>query len=310
MRLSVHHTETFNYDAPSMGTIQVMRITPRDYTGHYVCDWSVDVDADCKLETSKDAFGNIITSFSVMGPIEMLQITAEGEIETEETHGIIRGAAEPVPNGIYLRPSHSEQQTALVRMLMNAAGEAEGPPLNHMHSVMAALHSALPITPNPDAGENDQAQQQAQQKAGAQAQSQAQEQQETGVAKPEPTNPALTRLKAFLAERSDFDQGQAALLFCDAARRYGLPARLVSGYRLPESGQVTKTGRDIWAEVLIDELGWTGFDPIQKNCPSEESARVAIGLDLANVLPTRVAHYGGALDFTQDTRIAVRQIRS
>ncbi|MBV6658906.1 MAG: transglutaminase family protein, partial [Devosiaceae bacterium] len=84
MRIAVQHTESFTFDPPASGSIQVGRLSPRDHTGHYVCDWQVEVDADCKLTTQEDAFGNIVTSFSLSGPLEQLSIRAYGEIETEQ----------------------------------------------------------------------------------------------------------------------------------------------------------------------------------------------------------------------------------
>lgn len=323
MRISIQHTETFRYQTPSMGTIQVLRMTPRDHTGHYVCDWSVDVDADCKLETSKDAFGNILSSFSLSGPLETLTITATGEVETEETHGIIRGTAEKVPDGVFLRPSHNEAQAALARTLMQAAGDAptgsKAKPLEHMHTLMGVLHAALPVSQDQGAEASEEqrqqqaAQLQAQESAEANARASAQAvtngQQMGEQSATNPDNPALSKLAALLAERPAFDASQAATLFCDTARRYGLPARLVAGYRLLEELDHHRTRPDIWAEVNVESLGWVAFDPIHKNCPSEESVRVAVGLDSTGIHTTRMGQYGSAADFNQETSIAVHQIR-
>ncbi len=306
MRISVQHTETFTYEEPSMGTIQVLRMTPRDHNGHYVCDWNVDIDANCDLKTSKDAFGNVLTSFSLSGPLEQLTITATGEVETEETHGIIKGTAQKVPDGVFLRPSHSEHQAALVRTLMNAAGDASGKPLDHMHRLMGALHLALP-SDDQTAETGEARQQQAAQHQAAKSQSQ--EQAQMGDNLDPPLSAAHHRLSSMLVERELLDASDISALFCDAARRYGLPARMVAGYRLGDAQTVQKDTQDIWAEVLIDELGWVAFDPIHKNCPSEESIRVAIGLDATGIAATRLGHYGGPADFTQSTSIAVRQIR-
>lgn len=308
MRLSIHHTETLTYATPSMGTIQVLRLTPRDHTGHYVCDWSVDVDADCKIESSKDAFGNIVTSFSLNGPLETLTISAVGEVETEETHGIVRGAPDKVTHGVFLRPSHAEGDAALVRTAMNALTDVSRPVLAQMHALMAVLHAAQPAN-------QDGSEQAAQEQAAMQAQAQAQmggadnqQQQVAGAEENALTSPAATRLRAMLEERKVESAADLAEIFCNTARRLDLPARLVSGYRWPGEDKADGKSRDIWAEVHIDDLGWVAFDPREGNCPSEDSVRVAIGLDQHAVASTRVGHYGGINDFERETSIAVRRI--
>ena len=303
MRISVQHTETFTYATPSQGTIQVLRLTPRDFTGHYVCDWSIDVDADCKMETTKDAFGNILTSFSLPGPLESLTISASGEVETEETHGIVRGTAEKVPEGVFMRPSHSEHQAALVRTLLNAGGEASGPPLDHMHTLMGAMHAAMASNEGGKAAQQG-GQQQTQEAGGSN-----QLQQDAGASKDAGSaNPGIMRLRTLIAERPDLTEADLVTVFCDASRRLGMPARLVSGYRLLDGASATKDDRDVWAEIRIDELGWVGFDPLHKSCPCEESVRVAIGVDLDSIRTARIAHYGGATDVDRQTSIAVRRI--
>lgn len=308
MRLSIHHTETLTYATPSMGTIQVLRLTPRDHTGHYVCDWSVDVDADCKIESSKDAFGNIVTSFSLNGPLETLTISAVGEVETEETHGIVRGAADKVPHGVFLRPSHAEGDAALVRTAMNAIADVSGPELAQMHALMAVLHAARPDTSQED---EQAAHEQAQMQAQAQAQmggDDGQQQQIAGSEEDALNTSAATRLRAMLDERNIDSAAEIAEIFCNTARRLGLPARLVSGYRWLGENKTNKQARDIWAEVHVDDLGWVAFDPHEGNCPSEDSVRVAIGLDHHAVASARVGHYGGINDFERETSIAVRRV--
>jgi transglutaminase-like putative cysteine protease len=81
-----------------------------------------------------------------------------------------------------------------------------------------------------------------------------------------------------------------------------MPARLVSGHRYKGPGR-TLSARQIWSEIKVDDLGWVAFDATDDTCPCEESVRVAIGLDVAGILPVRAGHYGGPADFEQDTTI-------
>lgn len=315
MRLSVSHTETFTYNQPSLGTIQVLRMTPRDHTGHYVCDWEVDVDADCSIETRKDAFSNIVKSFSLQSPADTLTITATGEVETEVSHGIVRGSAEKVPAGVFLRQSEDEAQITLARQLVSAVGELTGTQLENLHTLMEALHSTLPGAVTGKTSEETQEQAQQSQMQGQQVQDQldqaathtsdGQRQQDAGTAPSEEAiSPALARLKSGFAEAGAVIPSRPALILCDAARILGMPARLVSGHRVMEARQ-TYDCRQIWAEIKVDDLGWVGFDPTDDSCPCEESVRVAVGFDASSIMPVRAGHYGGLADFERETKITL-----
>lgn len=305
MRLSVRHIETFTYNQPSQGTIQVLRMTPRDHTGHYVCDWEVEVDADCHIETHKDAFGNIVKSFSLQGPMDTLTITATGEVETEVSHGVVQGAAEKVPEGVFLRQSDDDGQISLARQLVSAAGALTGTPLENLHTLMGTLHSLLPAEANEETPEQaQQTRRQDQQMQGQSATSGGQQHEQDMSGSEAAASPALSRLKSSLAETLDPDPSRPALILCDAARIIGMPARLVSGHRIEKTRQ-TLSARQIWAEIKVDGLGWVGFDPTDDTCPCEESVRVAVGLDAAGILPVRAGHYSGSADFDRETKITL-----
>lgn len=73
-----------------------------------------------------------------------------------------------------------------------------------------------------------------------------------------------------------------------ALRSLGRPARYVTGYLVGEA----EAGH-AWVEAFVDGLGWVGFDPANKVCPSDTYVRVAAGLDAATATPVRGARRGG-----------------
>jgi transglutaminase-like putative cysteine protease len=52
-----------------------------------------------------------------------------------------------------------------------------------------------------------------------------------------------------------------ALLFMEAARRFGLAARFVSGYLCTPPSSANYGATHAWAEVFLPGAGWKGFDP-------------------------------------------------
>lgn len=75
-----------------------------------------------------------------------------------------------------------------------------------------------------------------------------------------------------------------AQIFIAGARAMGIPARYVSGYLLADEGDVLHETHG-WAEALVPELGWVGFDPSNRVCVTERYLRLACGLDAMEAAP-------------------------
>jgi transglutaminase-like putative cysteine protease len=265
MRICVAHETVYRYDAPCTGVIQTLRLTPRNHAGQYVVNWRIDVSADCRLEPEEDAFGNIAHAFSVAGPMCELRLLVEGEVETQDTAGVVRGAVERFPPSLFLRET---AMTHADKAILAYAAQFPRPTaaniLATMHSLMARLHEDMPL----DAAA---------------------------------TAAAPSAADAFMGRRGISQD--LAHLFIAVARSLGVPARYVAGYfrqgdgaqaALGEAGQLAghKVGH-AWAEAHVPDLGWVGFDPANGVCTTGQHVRVAVGLDYLGAAPVRGAHYGG-----------------
>src|SRR5215470_7991856 len=148
MRIRVTHETVHRYEPPASGVIQTLRVTPRNHAAQYVVDWRIDISADCRLEPQQDAFGNIVHAFSVSGPICELRLLVEGEVETQDTAGVVRGAVERFPPSLFLR------ETALThadKAILAYAGEFPRPAATNMlatlHNLLARLHQDIAFDP-------------------------------------------------------------------------------------------------------------------------------------------------------------------
>lgn len=141
MRIRVRHATTYAYDEPAFGVIQALRVTPSDHDGQEVLHWRVDVDVDGLLRSSRDAFGNVLHLFYAEGAVRQLTVRVTGEVEVRETAGLVRGAPEPFPAAMFLRPTPlTEADPALTAWAKALGGED---PLSALHRLMAALHQGL-----------------------------------------------------------------------------------------------------------------------------------------------------------------------
>ncbi|MGE0847314.1 MAG: transglutaminase domain-containing protein [Flavobacteriaceae bacterium] len=252
MRISIAHETHYAYAVPARQVVQILRLTPRSHTGQHVVRWSIDVDHDCRLVQSEDSFGNITHTFTVGGPVGTLAVRVSGIVETEETHGVVSGAAERLPPALYLRET---PLTGIEPPLRKFAEKARsGNPLDTGHALTAAIFERMTFDT-------------------------------------EATDTLTTAAEAFREKHGvcqDF-----AHLFIACARSLGLPARYVSGYFVHQNGQTEHEAGHAWAELLVPDLGWVGFDPANAVCAGENYVRVACGLDYLGAAPVRGIQSGG-----------------
>jgi transglutaminase-like putative cysteine protease len=255
MRIRIVHETAYRYESPAAGVIQTLRLTPRNFEGLFVTRWRIEVSADCRLDQREDAFGNVTHSFQADGPLSELRLLAEGEVETQDTHGIVRDTVEPFPPSLFLRETPltaPSPEIAAMAAELKAAGD--GDDLAFLHAIGARLSDEIAFD-----GERTQA--------------------------------TTSAAEAFALKRGvgqDF-----AHIFVTAARAGGIPARYVSGY-FQRDGVVEQAAGHAWAEGHISGLGWVAFDPTHRICTTDAHVRVAIGLDYLGAAPVRGARSGGS----------------
>ena len=103
MRLTIDHRTTYRFTAPQGRVVQLLRMTPRNTHDQTVADWNIAVDCDARLRHGRDGYGNATTMLYIDGPISALALTVRGEVLTDDTAGIVRGAPEPLPPLFYQR---------------------------------------------------------------------------------------------------------------------------------------------------------------------------------------------------------------
>lgn len=263
MRLRIRHDITARYDEPVLLANRSLRMCPRTFDGQYVRAWHLDIVGDCRQSRSGDAFGNTVHDFAVEGPITELSISAEGEVEVDDTAGVLQGAPlDRMPPDLFLRETKVTERTSdIVALAAKARGEADGSDLDLCHRLMHLIHEEVEALPASEA-----------ELAGVR-----------GVA-------AADVLAEARGTPTDL-----AHLYIAAVRSLGLPARFVTGYRWQEES--TATGAfAAWAEALIPGLGWVGFDAAFDTCPTEAYVRVASALDQSGAAWLRSADRGGLLD--------------
>src|SRR3974390_785731 len=149
MRIRISHATTYRYDTPAKSVTQVLRLTPRNHDGQYVVSSRVDLSANCSLHQHEDAFGNITHVFTADGELNELKVSFEGEVETQDTNGVVAGAVERFPPALYLRETAlTAPDAALTRLGGNAVASSSGR-LGALHYLLAKLHRDIVFDTDP-----------------------------------------------------------------------------------------------------------------------------------------------------------------
>jgi transglutaminase-like putative cysteine protease len=268
MRLRIRHGTVYHYSAPAKGVIQTLRLTPRNHAGQYVSRWRIEISEDCKLDAHEDAFGNLTHTFTAEGDFTELGVQVDGEVETQDTAGLVTGTIERFPPSLYLRETSLTRPDAAIGEFAQEVKSRTGDDvLKLMHALLARLHGDITFDTDP-------------------------------------THTATTAAEAFAIKRGVCQD--LTHIFIAAARCLGIPARYIGGYFHRGDGVVEQEAGHAWAEAYVPNLGWVAFDAANGICATDAHVRVAVGLDYLGVTPIRGSRYGGGSE-SLAVRIRVAQ---
>jgi transglutaminase-like putative cysteine protease len=271
MRLRISHETSYTYETPAAAVTQILRLTPRNHDGQYVVRWRLELSEDCQLHEHEDAFGNITHTFTADGPLDKLTIHVEGEVDTQDTHGIVRNAVERFPPTLFLRETDLTQPDDAIRAFADdIRGNGEREPLDLLHALLSGLNSEIKFDP-------------------------------------QPTMTTTTAAQAFALKRGVCQD--LTHIFLAASRHFGIPARYVGGHFRRLDGVIDQEAGHAWAEAYIPDLGWVAFDPTNGISATDAHVRVAVGLDYLGASPVRGTRFGGSGENLK-VAVSVGQARS
>ncbi len=253
MRLKVRHETRYDYEQPAVYSIQRLYLTPPSFASQKVLAWSIEAPGIERALSYVDGFGNRVHVVTLAGFHDHVVITAEGVAECSDAAGVVRGLHCPAPDSIFLRQTRATRPDGAILRLAEDAKDLGGTVLERLHGLMRLLHQRVAY--------------------------------EIGV-----TDARTTAAEALAAGRGVCQDH--AHVFLGAVRSLGLPARYVTGYLVTDNSSPASAAH-AWAEVLIPDLGWVGFDAANCKCPTEDYVRVATGLDAQGVVPVRGSRRGG-----------------
>lgn len=270
MRLHVRHRTLYQFDAPMRWVTQSHRLTPSACASQRVIDWTVTVEGAEIGARFTDGAGDAISSMTVAGPVERVEVLVEGTVETADTSGVLRDHRETISPRVYLVQTAAIKPSAGLVGIMEAAQagmtEDDGP-LTLAHRLSAGVSAAIAYAPG--------------------------------------STHAHTTAAEALEQGEGVCQDHAHALIA-VAHAAGVPARYVSGYLLTQGDGAQEEASHAWAELFVPSLGWIGFDAANACCPDERYVRLGSGRDARDAAPIRGISRGGGTE-EMDVTVVVSQ---
>ncbi|MDH3262914.1 MAG: transglutaminase family protein [Paracoccaceae bacterium] len=267
MRLKVLHRTSYRYERPLSYGLQELRLTPKSRPGQQVLHWQTRLEGGTREVEFDDQHMNHVMLISFSGEGHEIVVTSEGEVETEDSHGVIGRHQGFAPLWLFERPTDLTRAGNLTRKLIKGLPAEIPDELPRMHELTRRIRETVAYL--------------------------------TGRTDAETTAElALERGKGVCQDH--------AHIFIAAARAMGTPARYVSGY-LMMNDRVEQDATHAWAEAHLDGIGWVGFDISNGISPDERYVRVATGLDYREAAPVSGLRFGDHGKETLAVDIQVQQ---
>ena len=145
MRLTVRHPTTYAYEPPADRCALRLRLYPPAFSSQRVLKWTVSVNGQPIPPLMTTATGDREAIWTNTGAGAEVAILAEGEVETEDTAGVVRGLKDAVRPQVYLRPTPLTETDKKIDAL--AAGVTGEKLLDRMHSLFNAVADAIAYKP-------------------------------------------------------------------------------------------------------------------------------------------------------------------
>lgn len=253
MKLHIRHETKYDYETSVRSSIQRLYLTPATFATQKVLSWNISAPGIDKALAYRDSFGNLVHVITSQGPHDHVTVIAEGVVDTQEAAGVVRGLACPSPDNVFLRQTEATEPSPALSEIAQTAVSRQQKHLDVAHEIMREISARILY------------------QIGA-------------------THAHTTAAQA-LADGKGVCQDHAHAML-SALRLVGIPGRYVTGY-LVTDGALPATASHAWAEALIPQLGWVGFDAANCKCPTADYVRVATGLDAQGVVPVRGSRRGG-----------------
>ena len=281
MRYTIRHITRFTYETSVSESVMEARMQPRSDGAQRCLHFALSSAPASRIMVYEDHDRNTVHHFNIPGRHSRLTLTAQALVECALPSASFAALAPDAwtqldamtASGAFwdlLVPSRFVQQSDALCALAQASGlRRASDPMTTLRGLMSVIYEQFEYSP-----------------------------QSTRVD---------SHIDEALASRRGVCQ-DFTHIFIALSRQLGIPTRYVSGYLFHDGSGHDRSAdgaTHAWAEALMPNVGWVGFDPTNNVLAEERHIRVAIGRDYADVPPTRGV-YKGASAVRTELAVSVR----
>lgn len=141
MRLKIQHMTRYRFDAPVTYGLQQLRKTPKTAHQQWVLNWETQVTGAAKEAMFEDHHNNVTELIRFDKGTTEVVVTSQGEVELNDTNGIIGRHRGPAPLWLYERETPRTKARAGARALVR--GLESGTELERLHALSAAIVGSI-----------------------------------------------------------------------------------------------------------------------------------------------------------------------
>lgn len=145
MLLTVDHVTRYRYDQPVRAVMQSHRLTPARFDGQRVVSWTITVSGGETGGAFRDGAGDFVQGWTVKGPVSEIEVRVQGQVETTDLAGVLRGHRELVPAIAYLRDTPATEADDALKALAISAVQDDA--LSQAHALAFAVAGAIAYRP-------------------------------------------------------------------------------------------------------------------------------------------------------------------
>ena len=274
-RYEIEHVSRYVYTQPVRQCSMSLCLKPSERMGQRLLSFSVRTDPVAALSEETDAFGNTKHLMHVHSEHHSLVITARSVVETASPSPLPEALGADAWEAIarwkdslehwdLTRPSEYVRPSPSLDEYVRGRGIAPGAdPLSSLLQLNETIYDSFEYVPG--------------------------------------STSAISPIEHILETGRGVCQDYAHVMIA-IARSWGVPTRYVSGFVAAsgDCGGIVKHGAThAWVECLLPGIGWTGFDPTNRELAGAYHVRVAVGRDYRDVSPTRGVFVGGGRSLLQ-----------
>lgn len=259
MRLSIRHTTRYRFAEPVSHGTQRLRLTPKETQGQKIVNWSMDLQGANEELHYDDQNFNHVALVSVFEGAREVVVACEGQVDTEDSAGVIGQHAGHLPLWAFLGQTALTKPGPKIKALIAQVERSSEGMVETLHNLSQVIRENVEY--------------------------------KTGTTRVTTTGEEAAGNGLGVCQ-------DHAHIFISAARSLEIPARYVSGY-LMMNDRIEQEATHAWAEAHVQGLGWVGFDISNGISPDPRYVRVATGRDYRDAAPITGISFGAVTEDLQ-----------